>query len=384
MDGYGSWARQPSRSGGQANLEVCFLLLLIIPLRFPAEARKGAMSLRLSGVVFFFLLLSISGCDSSSRTGMTAASRGPTGQLYVVNESANSILRFNAATAANGNMVPAANISGPATQLSSPHYIFLDVPNNRLYVANTGAGDVLVFDNISTLTANSPPPRVIRSPSLAAPADVALDPARNLLYVADVNEVAVFAGASAANGPTVAVRTIELGFTPGAILLDTANDRLFAADPVANAIDVFDGASVLNGPVIPIRSITGLSTQLSQPLGLRLDGTGRLIVSNAFPPSITIYSNAAIATGDVVPAAVISGGNTQLTTPAQLALDPNTRSGELYVADPFGAHVAVFSNINIAIGSINPAPSRNLVGPNTTLNTIAFATARGVALDTTR
>ena len=339
---------------------------------------------RLFAVFCLFLLLSLSGCVISPRRGTTTSGATGTGQLYVADESANAILRFSGATAASGDIAPNANISGAATQLSAPKYIFLDAGNNRLYVANANAGNILVFDSVSTLNGNVTPTRTISSTSLVTPIDVALDPGKNLLYVADNLEVAVFASASTANGSTLALHVIQPGFTPGAILLDPTNDRLFVADFTTNSIDVFDGASTLNGAVTATRTITGANTQLAQPVGLRIDGAGRLIVSNFVPASITIYNNAATTKGDISPVAVISGSNTTLAGPAELAIDPTTNSGELYVADPFGANVAVFSSISTVTGTLNPTPNRNVTGANTTLNGTATATARGVALDTTR
>jgi 6-phosphogluconolactonase (cycloisomerase 2 family) len=331
-----------------------------------------------------FLLLSLYGCVISPRRGVTPPGGTGTGQLYVVNQSANSILRFSAATAANGNIAPNANITGAATQLSNPQYIFLDAANNRLYVANTGGSSILVFDNASTLNGNVAPTRTITSANLATPTDVALDSGRDLLYVADNLEVAVFANAHTINSVTGAIRVIQLAFTPGAIHLDPTNDRLFVADPTSNAIDVFDAASTLNGTVPANRTISGTGTQLAQPLGLQVDGAGRLIVSNFAPPSITIYANAAKATGNVGPIGVIAGSNTTLTGPTELALDSTTNSGELYVGDPFGAHVPVFSSISTVAGTINAVPNRNITGANTLLTGTANPTSRGVALDTTR
>jgi DNA-binding beta-propeller fold protein YncE len=334
----------------------------------------------LNAAFLLFLLLSLSACVISPRRDINGGGGGGTGigQLYVTNQSANTILRFAGATAVNGNIAPTATISSP--QLSSPRYILLDSANNRLYVANAGASSILVFDNASTLSGSVTPTRVITSINLGTPTDVALDLVNNLLYVADNLEIAVFGNASTVNGNTPALRVILPGFTPDALHLDATNNRLFAADHISNTIDVFDGASLLSGSVAPTRTITGVDTQLSAPLGLQIDGAGRLIVSNSSPASITIYPNAATTFGDVPPAAVISGSNTQLSGPAQLALDPTTNSGELYVADPSGANVAVFSSITTVTGSLNPAPNRNLVGSSTTLTGAASAT--GVALDT--
>jgi hypothetical protein len=340
--------------------------------------------LRRLAVTFALLLFAFSGCVSPRR-GPTNSGGSGTGQLYVTNDSGNSILRFSGATAVNGNASPAATISGSNTQLSAPKHIFLDVPNNRLFVGNSGASNILVFDSVNTLNANIAPNRIISSTSLATPIDVAVDTSsRNLLYVVDSLAVVVFANASTANGTTSALRLLQPGFTASAIQLDATNDRLFLADGAANAIDVYDNASTLVGPITATRTLTGSHTQLSLPDGLRIDGAGRLIVSNSSPPSITIYANAASTTGDISPTGVIAGSNTKLTAPAQLALDPTTNSGELYVADPSGGNIPVFNNISGVSGTTNPVPNRNITGPSTKLANTGSPTARGIALDTTR
>src|SRR5215471_6965403 len=275
---------------------------------------------RVVAVFSILLILSLNGCVSPRRTVNISSGGGGTGQLYVSDQGGSAILRFSGATRATGNIAPAANISGASTQISNPQYIFVDTAANRLYVANLNGSNILVFEKVSTLNGNQAPSRVLTSASLATPIDLTVDTSKDLLYVADNSKVAVFTGASTANGSLVAVRTIQLTFTPVAILLDQSNDRLF-------------------------------------------------VVNN---------------TGNVAPTAVISGSNTTLNTPAQLALDSTTNAGELYVADPTGGNVSVFGNITTLTGNQNIAPSRNISGSATLLTGTGSTTARGVALDTTR
>ena len=334
------------------------------------------------------LVLFLAGCVISPRrtpiTGGGGGGGGATGKLYVTNDAANSILRFDSAFTATGNVTPGAVISGASTQLSNPQYITLDASSNRLFVANANGSSILIFDSVSTVSGNAAPTRVIRSSSLATPTDVALDKGRDLLYVADTNSVLVFASASTANGTTVPVRTIQPGFTPGALFIDAANDRLFAADPVSNSINIFDGASTLNGLVLVTRRLVGSNTQLAQPFGLEIDTAGRLVVANFAPPSITIYANAATTNGNIAPVTTISGRNTTLAGPTQITLNTVPSGGELFVADPFGGDVSVFGTIGTLTGNQNIAPKRSITGPNTTLTGTSSATARGVAIDTTR
>ena len=211
------------------------------------------------------------------------------------------------------------------------------------------------------------------------PTQVFLDRTRDILYVADDLDILVFSPASTANGNLAPQRDILPGFTIGAIFVDSANDRLFVADPTGNAIDIYDSASTLNGSVpVATRQITGAATGLGTPDGLAIDGGGRLVVSNANPPSITFY-NAATATGNATPAATISGSSTGLVGPNQIVVD-TFGSGTLYVADANAAKILIFGNLSTANGNL--APTRSISGAATTLSTTA--SNAGIALDTTR
>jgi hypothetical protein len=299
-------------------------------------------------------------------------------------------LRFDNAFIANGDVTPAATISGATTTLKGNAFMTLDAAADRLYVADTGDLSVVIFDGVSTKTGtvNIAPTRTIAGAAtgLLQPTDVALDKGRDMLYVADDIDIFVFNSASAAatNGNVAFARDISPGFAVSAIFLDATNNRLFVADQAADAIAVFDSASTLNGPVKATRVIQGTATHLAVPSGIAVDGAGRLIVSNVgngttIPPSITIYANAAIADGNLPPVAEITGSNTGMSTPDQIVVD-RTGTGTLYNADPGAARIAVFANLNTATANISP--TRTIKGPSTGMT--VGSQPVGVALDTTR
>jgi hypothetical protein len=72
----------------------------------------------------------------------------------------------NAATA-TGNVTPAANITGAATQLQSPGQVFFNssVTTGELYVVDSLSGSILIFSNESTITGNVAPARTISGAS---------------------------------------------------------------------------------------------------------------------------------------------------------------------------------------------------------------------------
>ena len=324
--------------------------------------------------------LLVAGCGSPAVNTVSSGGGGGGGQLYVATPTA--LLRFANAFTSNGNVGPTATISGALTGLSSPRRIVLDTAANRLYVANQGSNAILVFESVSTLNGNVAPNRTIAGAAtlLAAPTDIALDPANNLLYVASGTHILVFAGASTINGNAPPVRNINMGVTIGALFLDATNNQLYVADPVNNILDRLDGASSQDVVGIIGGAIAGPATLLSSPSGLVLDGNGRLLVSNAAAPlSLTIYSAASTATGNIVPAANITGSATKLASPGQLAFNKTVANGEVYVADNLAGSILIFANTNAANGNV--APARTISGAGTGL--VANG-VNGVALDTTR
>jgi hypothetical protein len=352
--------------------------------------------------VSFLLVLVVSGCVISPRrlpgdvvpgttptptpnpsaTPTPTPSSSPQGKLYVSNTATNAILRFDQAFTVNGNAPPAVTIMGASTQLNAPAYIFLDAAADRLYVANNGDSSILVFDSISTKTGDAAPERVITgtATSLIAPTDVSLDATRNLLYVADDTQIEVFGSASTANGAATPLKTFTPGFAVSAVFIDGANDRLYAADQVGNAIDIYDGASALaSGNITASRTLTGANTHLGAPSGLQLDGAGRLIVSNGSAKSITIYNGAATVSANTPPSAEIVGSNTTFSVPNQIAVDTRG-TGTLYIADPGAAKIQIYGSLSSTNGNV--APTRSIVGPNTAIT--AASQAVGVAVDTTR
>jgi hypothetical protein len=333
-------------------------------------------------ITAFIVLLA--GCPVSPRRGTISngGGGGTGGQLYV--STANSILHFNNAETSSGNIAPVSTITGSNTQLSAPQHLFLDAPNDRLYVANQGGSSVLVFDGVSTLsgTVNPTPTRVLfgAATHLTAPLDVTLDPTNNLLYVADGTSILVFAGASTVSGNTPPVRNINMGISIGGLFLDAPNNQLYVSDPGDNAVDRLDGASSQDVVGVVGGAIAGADTKLSQPRGLALDGSGRLLVSNsAAPASITVYPNANVATGDQIPTVTISGSSTLLRAPGQIALNRSVGTGELFVLDPLAASILIFTNAPTNGGNV--APARTITGSNTGITASAV---NGLAIDPTR
>lgn len=84
------------------------------------------------------------------------------GELFVANDTGNSILVFRADAA--GNVAPIRVLKGPATALASPVGLFLDTKNDELWVANYGNHALTVYS--PTAEGNTPPRRMIRTAPL--------------------------------------------------------------------------------------------------------------------------------------------------------------------------------------------------------------------------
>src|SRR5579859_5593060 len=74
---------------------------------------------------------------TATPTGSPTPTPAPTGKLYVMNSNSNTLLRFDNAFTASGNIQPSATIVGPATTFNLPGFMTLDTAHDSLYIANT-------------------------------------------------------------------------------------------------------------------------------------------------------------------------------------------------------------------------------------------------------
>ena len=319
----------------------------------------------------------------------------PTTRLYVSNQNTNSIAVFSSALSTTGNVAPITTIVGALTTFDGPQYLAFDATHDRLFVANTkrspDLGTILIFDSASKAIGNVAPTRTIggTASGLISPSDVFYDATNDRLYVLDVTDILVYNTISnpAVNGDRPPDRDILVPFNLTAFCIDVVNDRLFATDAGANEVAIYDSVSTLNSPTLAVpasRTVSGALTKLSGPFGVALDPAGNLVVANSSGGgSITVYTAASVATGtgllNVAPVATIAGAATTLATPAQIILNTASAAGEMIVADSTAGEVVTFTNVSSSGG--NTAPARKIVGSATTLTLTGQPTARGVALD---
>jgi len=101
---------------------------------------------------------------SGSQTQLSAPSGlqiDGSGRLVVSDFGSASITIYAGAATVNGNTAPAATINGGNTHLSNPSQIAVVSSSGELFIADGTAGSVVFFNNLATATGNASPTNVI-------------------------------------------------------------------------------------------------------------------------------------------------------------------------------------------------------------------------------
>lgn len=301
-------------------------------------------------------------------------------QIYIANSGGNAITIYANARSANGNTAPSRTIVGAATTLNAPSGLYFDVAGDRLYIANTGANTVAVYDNAGSADGNVAPTRSLTSPgTLTAPSRLAVDTTRNLLYVVNGDgRILVYDAAVTVSGAVAPGRVWSDSELTGAsgIYVDPVGDRAYVSNAGSNRILIFDGASTATGAVTPSRALVGVGTNLNQPRDLFVDiGNDRLYVANSGGNQILVFDNASTVTGAPTPTRVLSlaGGTTPQgvfvdVTPVVLTSDAS-RDGEIRLED---GNPAVNTGAGTRTGDTEPV-SVSLLARNTHRQFFSFS-----------
>ena len=221
--------------------------------------------------------------------------------LYVANQG--NVLAFDGVSTKTGPVQP-REIS--ATGLTAPVDVGVDDVNDLLYVANNR--DVLVFANASTANGTN----------LAVQHDIQVgfvisalffDNATDRLFLADsaANAIDVYDNASGLNGSVPAARTISGTSTkldqPSGIAVD-ALGRLSVSNKGNNSITVYVNAGATKGDVPPVVTLTGGSTLISAPGQIAVNNSTTLVelfVGNSSGGNIPIFSDLGANSNNVPP-----------------------------------------------------------------------------------
>jgi DNA-binding beta-propeller fold protein YncE len=227
-------------------------------------------------------------------------------EIVVPNALADAILVFRGG--ANGPESPVRVIQGPRTGLMTPHSVSLDVEHGEILVASLTGRRISVFS--WDADGNAAPLRQIMGPktNLGHIVGIAVDPVRNLLAVANSEDILIFNrtdnGDVAPRGRIAGPKT-GIGDEPWQ--MQFYRGRIFVAASNHLHQNLYSGVT-----------LKGTSTQVPDDPWLN-PNLGFVGVWN-------ITDN-----GDVPPRAMIRGPFSGLLHPVGLALNP--KDGEIYVSD---------------------------------------------------
>ncbi len=314
--------------------------------------------------------------------------------------------------------------------LNVPQGIAIDPINHRLYVADASNNRVLVYN----LNANNAPIDMIpdyvlgqsnyysnaaatTQSGLSAPAGIAIDMTRNLLFVADMtnNRIMIFdtsalsSGMSATNVlgqinfTTATAGTTQIGLSaPRQMEYDGSTKQLYVADTANNRVMIFDLNIISNGkyattvlgqtdglasPVQPIFTKVAANDGptkfgLSGPLvGIALDSVNhRLFVSDTSNNRVLVYNlDSSNNLLDRIPDNVLGQANyytsaaasTRAGTSGPAGLSYDSYSNRLFVAQNTGNRVTIFDVASITDGE----EATNVLG-QTNFTTVTAATTQ--------
>ena len=239
---------------------------------------------------------------------------GPSDTLYVANQG--NVLAFASASTKTGDVAPDRNINGVATGLNAPVDVSFDDAKDLLYVADTR--DVLVFNNGSTVTGNTAFFHDIKVGFIISA--LFLDSTNDRLYLADsaANAIHVFDSASTLNNTVAATRTISGGSTqlnqPTGIAVDAVGKLI--VDNANGSIIIFVNAAAATGNAAPQVIISGANTTLNNPAQIAVNDSTSLVelfVANFGGGNVPIFSDLGSKSGNIAPSRNINGSATGLS-----------------------------------------------------------------------
>ena len=330
--------------------------------------------------------VTISASSGPAPSGLADSLDGPSGlafdakgDLWVANETANTVIEYTPGQLVTGSPVPHAIISphaasaGLSASLSGPRDLVFGA-SGALWVADE-EGDDLVEYAPDQLVSGSPAPRATISsgPSngLSVPLGLAFDASGDLWVTNeeadDLVEYTPDQLESGSPSPRVTVSGSSGGFDwPLGDAFDSSGD-LWVANYSTNSLVEFAPRQLTTGSPAPTAVISsdtsgtsgtsGTSDSLDGPDGLAFDASGDLWVANydevTGANSLVEFAPSQLTTGSPAPTAVISSDTSgSLDEPEGLAFDS---SGDLWVANYSGNSLVEFAPRQLATGS--PAPT---------------------------
>jgi sugar lactone lactonase YvrE len=260
------------------------------------------------------------------------------GKLYVANSGSGQVLIYSPGPSGTMVQQPALNLKAG---LSNPVRLAFDTTGD-LFVSDIGNNSVVVFDpsgnQLSAATI-----------SVQRPLGVAVD-TTGVVYVAEntAGALAVFrypSGLSAA--PTAAttwsIDSTGLMFTaPGDVAFGGGNVLLAVA---SNAIAFYSPASLqmTSGSLVPAQP--AITSGINGPTGIAFDAGSNIYVTNYYPGTVTEYT----ASGTPVALALSGTSGMPIATPEGVAVDS---SGNIYVSNAPNNVIDVYTSLGTYLYSL--------------------------------
>jgi hypothetical protein len=258
-------------------------------------------------------------------TGITGASTGSLfvdsigGLLYFADSQDNSVLIWRNAATVSGDTPPDRVLKGQATRLLQPTGIAVDPFRNRLYVVNHN-GEIFIWNDLTSLEEETPPTAVLVGSLTAGDHPVFLDVKRDMLYVANGEEISVFEKLSGLTGdiqnvapvPTILIAGESL--SQAGLALDFSQNLLLISSRDSNGtIYRVAEASTASGAVAPAATLAGTETGLNQTSTVILAGNV-LMALNLGGREIQVWHQADQKNGDASPTQILELDSTSLPT----------------------------------------------------------------------
>jgi len=198
-------------------------------------------------------------------------------EIIVTNGGGNTVTVYS--RTADGDVTPLRTI-GPAgtSGLNAPFGLGLDLVHNEIVVSNSGNNSITVYSRTENGGAAAVPLRIIGpggTSLLNGPEGLALDLAHDEIVVANFGNDTITVYSRTENGGATAtpLRTIsgvvntQLNL-PEDIAIDSARNEIFVANFGNDTITVYRRTA--NGDIAPLRIIGGVDTGLNAEFGLAL------------------------------------------------------------------------------------------------------------------
>jgi len=299
---------------------------------------------------------------SSGTTPVTPA----TGRLYVLDRISRAVFVYDNVATINGAIDPVRTLTGTNSLIDNPTALAVDTRRDNLYVAETTGQQILTFVQASQADGDPTPLRTY--PGLEKGTAMFYDLKNDTLYAGDSVDLSVRAWDKISTLPTGTqpTRRIGLGFPPSTIFYDSQRDILYVGDPHTASVKIYLNASTLGSSnASPNATIEDATQPFVDVDSVVLNVANNIMfAAEDVNPSIEIFDDASTLTGSVPTTRSLEGDQTGLTLDLrQIIFDQNV----LYVQQS-RTQIGIWNDANSLTGNVAPTraltinPAQQIIG----------------------